>query len=153
MNTEMNFRFCFAGSVLRKAMIPNYLSQWSNVSATCSFYREIRKRNSTHPEAPKTLYSGTQGSDTQGHAKTGSMHFLISYLLNKCLFSDLSWALEIEQKRHNPYTQKSHSLIRSGGDERVRLNQIVQSLCIKIERSNLYKIKRKLFFGRINIEP
>lgn len=114
MNTEMNFRFCFAGPVIRKAMITNYLSQWSNVSATCSFYREIRKRNSTDPEAPKTLYGGTQGSDTQGYAKTGSMHFLISYLLNKCLIriSDLSWALEIEQKRHKPYTQKSHSLIR-----------------------------------------
>lgn len=49
MNTEMNFRFCFVDPVITKAMIPNSLSQWSKVSAVCSFYREIRKANTTDP--------------------------------------------------------------------------------------------------------
>lgn len=43
MNTEVNFRFCFAGLVITQYMIPNHLSQWSKVSAAYSFYKEIRK--------------------------------------------------------------------------------------------------------------
>lgn len=46
MNTEMNFRFYFADLEVTKAVIPNYLSQWSKVSAVRSFYRETRKGSS-----------------------------------------------------------------------------------------------------------
>lgn len=69
MNTEMNFRFCYADPVITKAMIPNSLSQWSKVSAICNFYREIRKANTIDPGEqerqvlPETPYHGTQGSD------------------------------------------------------------------------------------------